>query len=277
MMQSLRRAQYELERTLRRRILDSPPQRRAQVVSQAYQELFRTFPDHSAFQETPESRRAVGQRQAGMVAPLVRPGGHVLEVGCGRGDTLAALAARGCVCTGTDPSQEMIDLCRQYDGIDFRIGTAERLTFPGESFDLVFSMQVLEHLHPDDVPLHFAEALRVLRRGGTVAVETPNRRTGPQDISRGFSPTAEGLHLKEWTVGELAQVMRAAGFVRISGLLAPPAAARRRLWLHRLSRVPDWVKRAEDVLLAVVPRGRMRTIAGKLLGLDDIFLFGTKP
>jgi 2-polyprenyl-3-methyl-5-hydroxy-6-metoxy-1,4-benzoquinol methylase len=277
MTQTLRRAQYELERTLRRRILDSPPQQRAQVVSQAYQELFRAFPDHSAFQETPQSRRAFGQRQAGMIAPLVRPGQQVLEVGCGRGDTLAALATLGCVCTGTEPSQEMIDLCRQYDGIDFRLGTAERLEFPGQSFDLVFSMQVLEHLHPDDVPLHFAEALRVLRPGGIVAVETPNLRTGPQDISRGFSPTADGLHLKEWTVAGLAQVIRAAGFVRISGLLAPPAVARRNRWLHRLSRTPSLVKRAEDALLAAVPAGRMRTIAGKLLGLDDIFLFGTNP
>jgi ubiquinone/menaquinone biosynthesis C-methylase UbiE len=271
-----RRAQYELERTLRRRILDSPPQQRAQAVSQAYQELFRTFPEHSAFQETPQTRRAFGQRQAGMIAPFVRPGQQVLEVGCGRGDALAALAARGGACTGTEPSQEMIDLCRQYEGIDFRIGTAEQLAFPPESFDLVFSMQVLEHLHPDDVPLHFTEAFRVLRHGGIVAVETPNRRTGPQDISRGFSRTADGLHLKEWTVAELIRTMRAAGFARVGGLLVPPLLARRSRSLHRLSRVPAWLKRVEDGLLAAVPAGRMRTVAGKLLGLDDIFLFGRK-
>jgi hypothetical protein len=44
---------------------------------------------------------------------------------------------------------------------------------------------------------------------------TPNRLSGPWDISRGFDEVATGLHLKEYTVGDLAQQFMAAGFSRV--------------------------------------------------------------
>jgi 2-polyprenyl-3-methyl-5-hydroxy-6-metoxy-1,4-benzoquinol methylase len=80
-------------------------------------------------------------------------------------------------------------------------GTATQLDFQAGFFDLVVSQQVIEHVHPEDVPIHLREVARVLRAGGTVAIETPNRRTGPQDVSRGFAVEAEGLHLREWRSG----------------------------------------------------------------------------
>jgi len=171
----------------------------------------------------------------------------------------------------------MIGLCDPAKGVSVVFGTADRLEFPDRSFDLVFSQQVLEHLHPDDAPEHFAEGFRVLVPGGTMAVETPNRRTGPQDISRGFTPVAEGLHLKEWTIRELIRQFRRTGFVRVRGLLAPPFLARRSPRIHRLLRVPAAIKYAEDIGLLMIPGLRTRTFVGKLIGLDDIFLFGEKP
>ena len=272
-----RREQFAFERVLRARILNSSADTRQDVVSQAYGELFDRFPDHAVFDYTDESRRESGRLAAGMIAPLARPGWRVLEVGCGRGDVLFALAEAGLHCTGVEPSHRMIQVCEQGSGVDVQYGTADRLQFPDGAFDLVFSQQVLEHLHPDDVPAHLAEAFRVLRPGGLLAVETPNRRTGPQDISRGFTPTAEGLHLKEWCMAELTAAFRTAGFVRLRGLLAPPVMARRAPTLHRLSTVPAWMKVAEDALLALVPGRELRTVVGKAIGLDDLFLIGARP
>jgi ubiquinone/menaquinone biosynthesis C-methylase UbiE len=272
-----KREQFELERRIRRRILDSDRSTRAAVVSGAYAELFTNFPDHDVFTDVPERREQLGRRCAAMIRPFAERGARILEVGCGRGDVITELARSGFTCIGIDPSAHMLDLSGREGGPQVRSGPADELEFPDRSFDIVFSQQVLEHLHPEDVPRHFGEAFRVLRPGGQLIVETPNRRTGPQDISRGFVPVAEGLHLKEWSFSELIDEFARAGFVRVRGLLAPPFLARRSTWLHRVSRIPAIVKHAEDLCLACVPGLKLRTLVGKAFGLDDIFLVGQKP
>jgi ubiquinone/menaquinone biosynthesis C-methylase UbiE len=273
----IRAAQFELEKELRLRILNSRPEDRFTVTAGAYATLFETFPGHFALSEAPADRTRAARRSAGMILPLTAPGQCVLEVGSGRGDVLRELSNSGLICTGIEPSQHMICLSRHVPRITVLRGTADRLLFPDASLDLVFSQQVLEHMHPHDVPRHFAEAHRVLRARGLLAIETPNRRTGPQDVSRGFAAVAEGLHLKEWSVRELIQQFQAAGFTRLRGLLAPPCLARRSAIIHRLSRVPARVKYFEDLLLACLPHRALRTLTGKVLGLDDIFLIGEKP
>src|SRR3954463_7402853 len=242
-----RRAQFELERRLHHTLLSTPRDQRPAATRAAYEELFTQFRDHQVFQIDDAEDRRLGEKNAAIIAPLVRRGDRVLEVGCGRGHVLKSIQEAGCEVFGIDPSSDMVELARAH-GVPASVGTADALDFADRTIDLVFSQQVVEHLHPEDVPLHLAEAFRVLKPGGLLVVETPNRRTGPQDISRGFSRVAEGLHLKEWTFGELAAAMRAAGFRDVRGLLIPQFLARRSRQLHRL-RVPVWVKQIEDLLL----------------------------
>lgn len=272
-----RQAQFELERCLRQRVLSSSKENRQGITAVAYEELFTKFPDHSTFEAKPQDRQRAGSLSAGLIAPLIPGKGRILEVGCGLGDTLRALQQRGYDCVGTEASGEMVSLCQQAGDLKVVPGIASRLEFSDNSFRFVYCQQVLEHLHPEDLPGFFAEALRVLQPGGVLSVETPNSRTGPQDISRGFTPTAQGLHLKEWTVSELVQQFKAAGFQRIRGLLVSQFFARRSRLIHRLTRVPAGVKYIQDLLLGCIPGLRPRTIAGRLLGLNDIFLFGQKP
>ncbi len=78
-------------------------------------------------------------------------------------------------------------------------------------------------------------------------------------------------------MSELVQAYREAGFVRLRGLLAPPALARRSPLLYRVSKAPAWIKVAEDALLGLVPARALRTLVGKAIGLDDLFLIGHRP
>jgi len=48
---------------------------------------------------------------------------------------------------------------------------------------------------------------------------TPNRLSGPHDISQHFDRVASGLHLKEYTYRELAGLFRRVGFRRIRGVV----------------------------------------------------------
>jgi SAM-dependent methyltransferase len=83
---------------------------------------------------------------------------------------------------------------------------------PAGTVDLAYSNQVLEHLHPDDVYDHLLSIHASLVPGGRLMCVTPNRLSGPWDISRHFDEAPTGLHLKEYTVSELADLLRAVGF-----------------------------------------------------------------
>jgi ubiquinone/menaquinone biosynthesis C-methylase UbiE len=114
----------------------------------------------------------------------VQPGARVLDIACGTGEWLAALAGLGAVVTGIDISARAIEVCRKRlaEGC-FEVGVAEDLPFPGACFDLVTCMGSLEHFL--DQPGALREMVRVVRPGGRVLVLVPNS---------GFLPYRTGLY-----------------------------------------------------------------------------------
>lgn len=101
------------------------------------------------------------------------PGGALLEVGCGLGTDLVALARRGLAVTGIDLAPSVAALARQHlraYGLPGEVlaGNAEGLCFPDGSFDVVYSSGVLQHL--PDIRRAVAEIHRVLRPGGLAVV-----------------------------------------------------------------------------------------------------------
>lgn len=102
----------------------------------------------------------------------IEPSDHVMDVGAGAGIVphmnFRGHAARIC---GIDPDERVTDNPFLDEG---RVGMAEDIPYPPESFDLVFSDNVLEHLeNPEQV---FAEVARILKPGGRFLVKTPNKR-----------------------------------------------------------------------------------------------------
>ncbi len=104
----------------------------------------------------------------------------VLEVGCGRGATLLEFARRGANVVGLDYSEQALDVCRRLEsrsGIrgqaTFVNGDARKMPFPTESFDFVFSVGLIEHF--EDPTEILAEQYRVLRKGGYLLVQVPQK------------------------------------------------------------------------------------------------------
>jgi 2-polyprenyl-3-methyl-5-hydroxy-6-metoxy-1,4-benzoquinol methylase len=159
-------------------------------------------------------------------------GKSIMDVGCGRGELLLAVHAaipHGELC-GLDtssthqPNGTATVVFLQRDIVDFRVE---------QSFDVVFSNQVLEHIAPADLPAHLQSIRRALKPGGTFICCLPNRLWGPSDVTRIVDYRCRGLtapqgtHLNESAYSELALTLRAHGFSRIRTVLpfAIPLAA----------------------------------------------------
>ncbi|MCC9595497.1 MULTISPECIES: methyltransferase domain-containing protein [unclassified Rubrivivax] len=75
-----------------------------------------------------------------------------------------------------------------------------------ESADVLFSGQNIEHLFPQDVVGFLSEANRVLKTGGTLCIDSPNRAI-TQHLSY-----SQPEHVLEFTVDEARELVTAAGF-----------------------------------------------------------------
>jgi len=102
---------------------------------------------------------------------------RALEVGCGTGFWMAAFEPFVPEICGLDFSAGMLAKARERDG-RFRLvrGTASRLPFVPEGFDLVFSVNAIHHF--DDPEAFVAEARRVLGFGGSLVVIGMNPHAG---------------------------------------------------------------------------------------------------
>jgi ubiquinone/menaquinone biosynthesis C-methylase UbiE len=106
----------------------------------------------------------------------VPPGADVIDVACGRGAVLLAIADSAGSLTGVDVSPAMIELADAdlraagCDGFDLRVMDAEQLQFPDATFDVLTAAFMLFFL--PDPQRAAAEFRRVLRPGGRIAVST---------------------------------------------------------------------------------------------------------
>lgn len=158
--------------------------------------------DHAFFRRT--VARALEQRG--------RPGGTVVDLGCGTGSLTVTLASpvggvRPTV-HGIDPSAAMLDIARVRPGgelVRWHLGDASRLPqlVPSGSVDAVtMTGNVAQHIVGDAWPVTLAAIAGALRSGGVLTFETRNPadrawESWTPDATRGRRPTAFGW-LTEW-------------------------------------------------------------------------------
>lgn len=210
------RNHYIVEKELADRLRSASAKERPSLYSTLYEELFARVPDHPRLTRRDtesESQKAVNARLR-FVEKFLTPKTDFLEIAPGDCRFAFAVAAKAHHVFAADISDQSATSSKPAN-FTLIIYDGSKLDFPDASVDLAFSYQFLEHIHPDEVPDHFRLVHRALRPGGRYILDTPHRYSGPHDISRYFSDTPDGFHLKEWTHRELAQVARAAGFTHV--------------------------------------------------------------
>jgi 2-polyprenyl-3-methyl-5-hydroxy-6-metoxy-1,4-benzoquinol methylase len=101
-----------------------------------------------------------------------RPGGRLLDVGCGSGGYLLRMRDYGWEVAGIEPDGEAARVGTREHGLTIHPGTMEDAPFARHSFDAVTSRHVLEHVA---APLEFVEALAgFLKPTGRLVIVTPN-------------------------------------------------------------------------------------------------------
>ncbi len=95
--------------------------------------------------------------------------GKSLEVGCGRGSMSSYFAENGWDVTLLDSSRSVLETAKMIYANNghkaaFIEGDANRLNFPDNTFDVVFSIGLLEHFEDVYTPIY--EQWRVLKAGG---------------------------------------------------------------------------------------------------------------
>ncbi len=98
-------------------------------------------------------------------------GKHVLDAGCGTGRGTQRLTSRGAQVTALDIGPNLVNLTRTRYPCQALLASVIDLPFPDDTFDVVFSTEVIEHT-PDPLS-SVREMYRVLKPNGHLVLSTP--------------------------------------------------------------------------------------------------------
>lgn len=124
----------------------------------------------------------------------IKPGAHVLDIGCGLGGPARYIAQRfRCRVSGLDITAPFVDaanklsaLLHMDEQVQVRLGDGQQLPYPDDCFDGAYAQHVT--MNVPDRPRFFAEAYRVLKPGAFFAL-----------TEHGLGPTGNPYHPVPWS------------------------------------------------------------------------------
>jgi len=160
-----------------------------------------------------------GRKAAGVASP------KLFEIGYGTGGLLAAISEKGFDVGGIEVSQYLHDQAKARINAKYHkhlhMGdfVTSPLDGPDTAYDVVWWNDVLEHVPVDSAQDFFHRAYKIIRPGGALITLTPNWHVRPSDVTRSHMPPrseAVGFHLKEYTMREVRDMLKSAGFSRVT-------------------------------------------------------------
>lgn len=197
-------AHWRLEQDLTKQLLEATPENRWAVFERCYTTLYAELEWLNRLTGSAASDPA--RRYAAWPAVIGEPPKDIYEIGSGKGELIAYLAHCGYRCKGTEITRERGEKhATKHPNLSWGISDGIHLSqFESrDSYDVVMSDQVIEHLHPADVTEHFLGVRSILRDGGKYVLATPHTLAGPSDVSRVFKcDKPMGMHLEEYSYQE---------------------------------------------------------------------------
>jgi SAM-dependent methyltransferase len=173
----------------------------------------------------------------------------ILDVGCGRGEFLAALKGAGVAARGIDANVSMVAVGRER-GLDVTCADAVAYLrdLPPESLGGLIATQVVEHLEPAYLMAFIDAAASALRPGAPIVLETVN----PACWLAFFSSYIRDItHVRPIHPDTLQYLLRASGFERVTRQYSAPVPDHMKM---KTVDLPADVLAAQDSLSVAVAR-----------------------
>lgn len=135
---------------------------------------------------------------------------RILDVGCGVGHLLKVAKERGWEVYGVEFGEAACEIARK-KGIEMHQGKLDASLYPAESFDVITSIEVIEHInYPRE---EVAQIRQLLRKGGLFYCTTPNFNSLMRHyLKADFNIINYPEHLGYFTPKTLSQLLENEGF-----------------------------------------------------------------
>jgi len=134
----------------------------------------------------------------------------LIDVGCGIGYFLEVAKKRGWEVYGTEFTQEAVNIC-EAKGANMELGVLDPSNYEPQSFDVVCSFEVIEHINNPREEL--GNFNKILRKGGLVYCTTPNFNAVERyQLGADWNVLGYPEHLSYYTPKTLKRVYKETGF-----------------------------------------------------------------
>jgi len=207
---------YVIEKELSNKLRTASKEDRCHLYTSLYDEFYERVPIQPQLINKASAEKSTNavSSQMGFLRRFLK--NHKIFMEIGPGDCALSFMVSNHVTKiyAVDVSREITKNVNAPENFELILSNGTSIPLPNNSVDIAYSNQLMEHLHPDDAFEQLENIYNVLIKGGTYICCTPNRLSGPHDVSKYFDKIATGFHSKEYSVAELHNLFKTVGFCK---------------------------------------------------------------